>query len=60
MPYIPQKVPTDYQILATLLALGVFSIVMWFLSNWMKRYAERKEKEIEGELKELEDTGDVF
>lgn len=59
MPYIPQSVLTDSQILSALLALGVFSVIMWFISNWTQRYAERKKREIEEELKGLEQTGEL-
>lgn len=59
MSYIPQRVLTDSQIFSALLALGVFSIVMWFISNWTQKYVERKKREIEEELKELEQTGEL-
>ncbi|NJE49732.1 hypothetical protein [Thermococcus sp. 9N3] len=41
-----------------LTALG--GVALYVLADYLKRYAERKEREIEEELKELEDSGDVY
>ncbi|EEB73686.1 hypothetical protein [Thermococcus sp. AM4] len=41
-----------------LTALG--GVALYVLADYLKRYAERKEREIEEELKELEESGDVF
>ncbi|WP_156961707.1 hypothetical protein [Thermococcus guaymasensis] len=56
MPYILQTVPTDSQILFGLLGIALLLLVIWFFSDWMKRYAEKKEKELE----ELEETGELY
>lgn len=59
MPYIPQRVPSDFQILFGILGVVLLFLVFWLFSNWIKGYAEKKEKEIEEELKELEQTGEL-
>ena len=56
MPYIPQTVPTDFQIIFGFLGIALLLLVIWFFSDWMKRYAEKKEKELE----ELEETGELY
>jgi len=60
MPYIPQTVPTDFQIIFGFLGIALLLLVFWFFSDWMKRYAEKKEREIEKELEELEETGELY
>ena len=60
MPYIPQTVPTDSQILFGLLGIAVLLLVAWFFFGWMQRYVEKKKREIKEELDELEETGDVY
>jgi len=42
-------------------ALALISgVLMYLLGGLMERYAQRKEKEIEEELRELEDSGDLY
>ena len=60
MPYIPQTVPTDFQIIFGFLGIALLLLVFWFFSDWMKRYAEKKEREIEKELEELDETGELY
>ena len=60
MPYIPQTVPKDSQILFGLLGIAVLLLVAWFFFGWMQRYVEKKKREIKEELDELEETGDVY
>ncbi|ASJ13292.1 hypothetical protein [Thermococcus thioreducens] len=60
MPYIPQTVPTDFQIVFGFLGIALLLLATWFFFDWIERYAERKEREIEEELEELEETGEVY
>jgi uncharacterized protein involved in exopolysaccharide biosynthesis len=47
--------------IALMFALALISgVLMYLLGGLMERYAERKEKEIEEELRELEDSGDLY
>ena len=38
----------------------ISGVLIYFAGDLMERYAQRKEEEIEEELKELEDSGDVY
>ncbi len=60
MPYIPQSVPSDSQILLGFLSIALFLFVMWMFFNWMERYAEKKEKELEREVEEIDETGNLY
>jgi len=60
MPYIPQTVPTDFQILFGFLGIALLLLAVWFFFDWMERYAEKKKQEIEKELEELEETGELY
>ncbi|AEK73529.1 hypothetical protein GQS_08165 [Thermococcus sp. 4557] len=60
MAYIPRTVPTDFQVVFGFLAVALILLAAWLFFRWMKRYAERKEREIEKELEELEETGEVY
>ncbi|WP_297066272.1 hypothetical protein, partial [Thermococcus sp.] len=42
------------------IAIVIMIILVYLLTVYFEKYAERKEKEIEEELRELEDGGDVF
>ena len=57
---VPQSGPTLLQLAELVGALLAMWIVSHFFFSYMERYAERKEKEIEEELKEEEDTGDLY
>ncbi|AMQ18559.1 hypothetical protein [Thermococcus peptonophilus] len=60
MPAVPQSVPTDRGIILGTLGLIIMAVLYWALSRWMDKYAERKERELEEEMKELEDEGKVY
>ena len=60
MPYIPQTVPTDSQILGVMISLFVMAVLFWAFFSYMEKYAEKKEKELEKELKELDEEGEVY
>lgn len=60
MTYIPRTVPTDSQILFGLVGIAVLFLVAWFIFDWMTKYAERKKRELEEELEELEKTGELY
>ncbi|WP_297522029.1 hypothetical protein [Thermococcus sp.] len=57
---VPQSGPTLIQLGELIGGLLVMGIAFHFLFDYMERYAERKEKEIEGELKEEEETGELY
>ncbi|WP_246454762.1 hypothetical protein [Thermococcus camini] len=60
MPYIPQTVPTDFQIVVGFLSVALLLLATWLFFDWMERYAEKKKREIAKELEELEETGEVY
>ncbi|WP_297438621.1 hypothetical protein [Thermococcus sp.] len=60
MLYIPRTVPTGFQILFGFLGIAMLFLTVLFFFDWMERYAEKKEREIEEELEELEDTGELY
>ncbi|NJF25696.1 hypothetical protein [Thermococcus sp. Bubb.Bath] len=60
LPSPDQPAPTDKGILLAVLGLAALAVFFWALSKWMEGYAERKEKELQEEVKELEDEGKVY
>jgi Na+/melibiose symporter-like transporter len=60
MSYIPRTVPTDFQSLFGFLGIALLLLAVWFFFDWMERYAEKKEREIEKELEELDETGELY
>jgi len=60
MPAVPHSVPTDRGIILGTLGLLVMALLYWAFSRWLRKYAERKEKELEEEVKELEEGGRVY
>ncbi|WP_457752333.1 hypothetical protein [Thermococcus sp.] len=60
MPYVPQSVPTDSQILWGMLGILAISIVGWFILDRMEKSIEKKEEELKEELEEEEETGEVY
>jgi len=60
MPYVPQTVPTDSQILWGMVALVAFYAVAWVVLNRMEKSLEKKEEELKEELEEEEETGEVY
>ena len=60
MASFPRSIPTDSQLLLGILGLALLLFLNWMFFNWMEHYAEKKEKEIERELEELEETGEVY
>ncbi len=60
MPYVPQTVPTDSQLLEVMVALFIMAVSFRAFFSYMERQLERKEKEIEEELEEEDETGEVY
>ncbi|MBP1911419.1 hypothetical protein [Thermococcus stetteri] len=60
MPSVPQSVPTEGGIILGTLGLLAIAVFYWALSLWLKRYAERKERELQEEVRELENEGKVY
>ena len=56
----PQAVPADRQIVGAFFGVLLMAILMWAFFTYLERYAERKERELEKELEELEQGGDVY
>ncbi|WP_258083636.1 hypothetical protein [Thermococcus thermotolerans] len=60
MSYIPRSIPTDFQIVFGFFAIALLLLAIWFFFDWMERYAEKRAREIEEELEELEEMGEVY
>jgi len=57
---VPQSGPTLLQLGELIGGLLIMGIAFHFLFDYIERSAERKEKEIEEELKEEEETGELY
>ncbi len=57
---VPQSGPTLLQLAELIGGLLIMGIAFHFLFDYIERSAERKEREIEEELKEEEETGDLY
>ncbi|WP_297092791.1 hypothetical protein [Thermococcus sp.] len=60
MSYIPHAVPTDFQIVFGFFGVALLLLVLWLFFDWMEKYAEKKKEEIERELEELDEAGELY
>ncbi len=57
---VPQSGSTLFQLVELIGSLLIIGIVFYFILDYIELSAEKKEKEINEELKEEEETGDVY
>ncbi|WP_297416719.1 hypothetical protein [Thermococcus sp.] len=57
---VPQSGSTLFQLVELIGSLLIMGIVFYFILGYIERSVEKKEKEINEELKEEEETGDVY